>query len=95
MRFEAKFCDGYDCRAEHYFKRAVGLKPVDAEALYRYAMFLWLARKDLEGAEEAYLEAMAAADPCNSTHYSANYAHFLWNTGADETCYPLDGTDVF
>lgn len=80
------------CRAEYYFKRAAGVKPGDAEALCRYAMFLWLGKKDLEAAEEAYLEAIAA-DPSNA-HYAANYAHFLWNTGGEDTCYPLDGSDA-
>lgn len=77
------------CRAEYYFKRATGVKPADAEAFNRYANFLWLGRKDLEAAEETYLEAIAA-DPSNP-YYAANYAHFLWNTGAEDTCYPPDG----
>lgn len=76
------------CRAEYYFKKAVRIEPADAEALSRYATFLWVARKDLEAAEETYLEAIAA-DPGNS-FYAANYAHFLWNTGGEDTCYPLD-----
>ena len=80
------------CRAEHYFKRAVRAEPVDAEALSRYASFLWLARKDLAAAEETYLEAIAA-DPGNTVH-AANYAHFLWSTGGEDTCYPLDANDA-
>lgn len=80
------------CRAEHYFKRAVGTVPVDAEALGRYANFLWLARKDLAAAEETYLEAIAA-NPGNTVH-AANYAHFLWSTGGEDTCYPLDADDA-
>ena len=55
----------------------------------RYASFLWLARKDLVAAEETYLEAIAA-DPGNAVH-AANYAHFLWSTGGEDTCYPLEG----
>nr|AAF79562.1 F22G5.38 [Arabidopsis thaliana] len=75
-------------RAEKYFKRAAKAEPADAEALNKYATFLWRARNDIWRAEETYLEAISA-DPTNSV-YSANYAHFLWNTGGDETCFPLD-----
>ncbi|RWV98755.1 hypothetical protein GW17_00038378 [Ensete ventricosum] len=75
-------------RAEYYFKRAAKTVPADAEALSRYATFLWMARRDLEAAEETYLEAIDA-DPGNTFH-AANYAHFLWNTGGEDTCYPLD-----
>ncbi|XP_010256608.1 PREDICTED: uncharacterized protein LOC104596966 [Nelumbo nucifera] len=79
-------------RAEEYFKRAIkGVEPPDAESLSRYATFLWVARKDVCGAEETFLEAIAA-DPGNSAH-AANYAHFLWNTGAEDTCFPLDAPD--
>lgn len=53
----------------------------------RYASFLWVARKDVDAAEAVYLEAIAA-DPGNTFHAS-NYAHFLWNTGGEGTCYPL------
>lgn len=77
-----------DNRAEEYFKRAVGVEPKDAEALSKYATFLWRARDDLWAAEEIFLEAIDA-DPTNS-FYAANYANFLWNTGGDETCFPLD-----
>lgn len=59
----------------------------EAEKLIEYANFLWLVKKDLGAAEETYLEAIAA-DPTNTTH-AANYAHFLWNTGGEDTCYPL------
>lgn len=59
----------------------------DAEAYDKYATFLWKVKKDLWGAEETYLEAIAA-EPKN-TYYAANYAHFLWNTGAEDTCFPL------
>lgn len=45
-------------------------------------------RKDLTAAEETYLEAIAA-DPGNAL-YASHYAHFLWNTGGEDTCYPLD-----
>ena len=76
------------CRAEHFFKRAVRAEPADAEALGRYAAFLWQARNDLAAAEETYQEAIAA-DPSNA-HHAAAYAHFLWNTGGEDTCYPLD-----
>lgn len=69
------------------------MEPADAEALSRYASFLWLARKDLVAAEETYLEAIDA-DPSNSVH-NANYARFLWNTGGDGTCYPLDCNDAY
>lgn len=75
-------------RAEKYFKRAAKAEPADAEALSKYATFLWKARNDIWRAEETFLEAISA-DPTNS-FYSANYAHFLWNTGGDETCFPLD-----
>lgn len=81
---------GWD-RAEYYFKRASEMQPPDAEALGRYASFLWLAKNDLGAAEETYLEAIAA-DPGNTAH-AANYAHFLWNTGGEDTCYPLSGLD--
>ena len=80
-------------RAEYYFKRAAGLEPADAEALSQYASFLWLARKDMAAAEETYLQAIAA-DPSNPFH-TANYAHFLWSTGAEDTCYPLDTDDAW
>ena len=59
----------------------------DGEALCRYANFLWIIRKDLWGAEERFLQAMAA-DPGNSYHVS-NYATFLWNTGGGDICFPL------
>ena len=75
-------------RAEHYFERAVRAEPADAEALSRYATFLWEARNDIAGAEDTYQEAIAA-DPGNA-HHAAAYAHFLWNTGGEDTCYPLD-----
>ena len=47
-----------------------------------------MVKSDLGAAEETYLEAIAA-DPGNTAH-AANYAHFLWNTGGEDTCYPLD-----
>lgn len=81
-------CDNCVNRAEEYFKRAVGVEPKDAEALSKYATFLWRARDDLWAAEETFLEAIDA-DPTNS-YYAANYANFLWNTGGDDTCFPLD-----
>lgn len=65
----------------------MGIEPVDAESLSQYARFLWLARKDLGTAEENYLQAISV-DPGNCYH-TANYAHFLWCTGGDDTCYPL------
>lgn len=76
------------CRAEYYFKKATSVEPSDAEAFNKYAMFLWMVKKDLWGAEETYLEAISA-DPSNS-YYIANYAHFLWKTGAEDTCYPIE-----
>lgn len=76
--------------AEVYFKRAVKVEPPDAEALSKYANFLWQARKDLWAAEETYVEAIAA-DSGNS-FYAANYANFLWSTGGEDTCFPLDTT---
>ncbi|KAI3836929.1 hypothetical protein MKW98_005262 [Papaver atlanticum] len=77
-------------RAEDYFNRAISVEPVapDAEILSRYANFLWLAKKDIGAAETTYLEAIAA-EPSNPL-YASNYAHFLWSTGADDTCYPLN-----
>ncbi|KAI3833581.1 hypothetical protein MKX03_004478 [Papaver bracteatum] len=77
-------------RAEDYFNRAISVESVapDAEILSRYANFLWLAKKDTGAAETTYLEAMAA-EPSNP-FYASNYAHFLWSTGADDTCYPLN-----
>ncbi|KAE8812665.1 hypothetical protein D1007_10368 [Hordeum vulgare] len=76
-------------RAEHYFKRAVRAEqPADAETLGWYATFLWKARDDLAAAEETFQEAIAA-EPSNG-HHAAAYAHFLWNTGGEDTCYPLD-----
>ncbi|XP_042502994.1 uncharacterized protein LOC122080152 [Macadamia integrifolia] len=84
-------------RAEEYFKRATGVgreqeeEEGDAEALSKYATFLWLVRNDINAAEETYLEAIAA-EPGN-TYHAATYAHFLWNTGGEDTCYPLDSPD--
>lgn len=68
------------------------MEPVDPEAYSKYALFLWVVKKELWAAEEAYLEAISA-DPSNS-YYAANYAHFLWNTGGDDTCFPLDSPDT-
>jgi Tfp pilus assembly protein PilF len=48
----------------------------------------WKTRNDLAAAEETYQEAIAA-EPSNG-HHAAAYAHFLWNTGGEDTCYPLD-----
>ncbi|KAF8010394.1 hypothetical protein BT93_J1118 [Corymbia citriodora subsp. variegata] len=83
----------HDCdRAEKYFKKAVAAEePADAEACSKYATFLWRARGDLWAAEEMYLEAISA-DPSNSV-YAADYAHFLWNTGGEDTCFPLSGPE--
>ncbi|KAI3852527.1 hypothetical protein MKW92_029417 [Papaver armeniacum] len=77
-------------RAEDYFNRAISVESVapDAEILSRYANFLWLAKKDIGAAETTYLEAITA-EPSNP-FYASNYAHFLWSTGADDTCYPLN-----
>lgn len=79
-------------RAEEYFKKASKVEPKDAEALNKYATFLWQVRKDLWAAEETFLEAIAA-EPSNS-FYAANYANFLWNTGGEDTCYPLDSSNT-
>lgn len=80
-------------RAEEYFKRAVTVssEEVDAEAYSKYARFLWKVKNDLWAAEETFLEAISA-DPAN-THYAADYAHFLWSTGGEDTCYPLNSPD--
>lgn len=76
-------------RAEECFQRALHLDSTDAEVLSLYATFLWTVRKDLWGAEERYLQAVAAAPPSNAYHASV-YASFLWSTGGEDTCYPLD-----
>lgn len=68
------------------------MEPKDAEALNKYAHFLWQARNDLWAAEETYLEAISA-EP-NNSYYAANYAHFLWNTGGEDTCFPLSSPDT-
>ncbi|XP_010535389.1 PREDICTED: uncharacterized protein LOC104810716 isoform X2 [Tarenaya hassleriana] len=77
----------YD-RAEEYFERATGREGGgDAEAYNKYGNFMWRGRKDEWGAEEKFLEAISM-EPTNP-FYAANYAHFLWNTGADDTCFPI------
>ena len=63
-------------------------EPADAVVLSRYATVLCRARNDLAAAEDTYQEAIAA-DPGNA-HHAAAYAHFLWNTGGEDTCFPLD-----
>lgn len=75
-------------RAENCFKKAIESEDVDAETYSKYAIFLWKVRNDLWAAEENFLEAISA-DPTNS-FYAANYANFLWNTGGEETCFPLE-----
>ncbi|KAK4854976.1 hypothetical protein QYF36_002878 [Acer negundo] len=82
----------YD-RAEVYFKKAIGVveEAADAEAYSKYAKFLWRVRNDLWAAEETFLEAISA-DPTNP-HYAADYANFLWNTGGEDTCFPLSSPD--
>ncbi|KAL3507367.1 hypothetical protein ACH5RR_032749 [Cinchona calisaya] len=77
--------------AEDYFKRAAKVEHKDAEALNKYESFLWQVRKHLWAAEETYLEAISA-EP-NNSYYAANYAHFLWNTGGEDTSFPLDSPD--
>lgn len=62
--------------------------PPDAETFSQYADFLWLVKKDLWSAEEVYQQAMEAAP--NSHYYASKYAHFLWRTGGEGTCFPLD-----
>lgn len=74
-------------RAEECFKQAIETELPDAEALSKYANFLWVIRKDLWGAEQRYLQAMAV-EPDNTYHASI-YADFLWSTGGEETCFPL------
>ncbi|BBG98044.1 Tetratricopeptide repeat-like superfamily protein [Prunus dulcis] len=74
--------------AEQCFRRAVQGEKPDAEAVSRYADFLWIVRKDLWGAEERYQQAMAT-EPCNP-YYASKYANFLWSTGGEDTCFPLD-----
>ncbi|KAI3811536.1 hypothetical protein L1987_21260 [Smallanthus sonchifolius] len=76
---------------EDYFKRASRVEPKDAEALNKYGSFLWQVRKDLWAAEETYLEAISA-DP-NNSFFAANYAHFLWSTGGEDTCFPLESPE--
>ena len=85
----------YVDRAEEYFKRASKVEPKDAEALSKYSNFLWEIRKDLWGAEQNLLEAIAI-DPFNS-FYTATYANFLWNTtsGDDDSCFPLDSPQLW
>lgn len=78
-------------RAEEYFKRAVAVEPADAESLRKYGNFLWKVRNDLWSAEETFLEAISS-DPENS-FYHADYAHFLFSTGAEDTCFPLSSPD--
>jgi hypothetical protein len=63
------------------------VEPPDGEAYSKYASFLWHVKRDLWAAEETFLEAISA-DPTNS-YYAANYAHFLWTTGGEDTCFPL------
>lgn len=79
-------------RAEEYFKRASKVEPKDAEALSKYANFLWEVRKDLWAAEEALLEAIAI-DPINP-FYAATYASFLWSNGPEDTCSPFDSPEI-
>lgn len=68
------------------------MEPKDPEALSKYASFLWQVRNDLWAAEETYLEAISV-DPTNS-YYAANYAHFLFSTGGEDTCFPLSSVDA-
>lgn len=75
-----KIIESGNCRAEEYFRRSVKAKPEDAEALSRYADFLWLVRKKKLEAEAKYLEAMDA-DPFNC-HHRSKYVSFLWNNPA-------------
>lgn len=79
-------------RAEKYFKRAIGVETLDAEAYNKYATFLWKVRNDLRAAEETFLEAIAA-EPENAYH-AATYANFLWNSGCEDTCFPLSSLDA-
>lgn len=83
----------YVDRAEEYFKRAAKVEPKDAEALSKYANFLWEIRKDLWAAEQTLLEAIAV-DPINP-FYAATYANFLWTNGSDDPCVPVDLPEIF
>jgi hypothetical protein len=67
------------------------VEPPDGEAYSKYASFLWHVKRDLWAAEETFLEAISA-DPTKS-YYAANYAHFLWNTGGEDTCFPIGSPD--
>lgn len=78
-------------RAEKCFQKAIESGEADAEAYSKYAIFQWKVRKDLWAAEENFLEAISA-DPTNS-FYAASYANFLWQTGGEETCFPLESSD--
>lgn len=78
-------------RVEKCFKKAIESEEVDAETYSKYAVFQWKVLNDLWAAEENFLEAISA-DPTNS-FYAANYANFLWQTGGEETCYPLESSD--
>jgi hypothetical protein len=64
----------------------VSVDPADGDAFNKYANFLWLVKNDTEAAEKNYLDALEA-EPGNSYH-AASYAHFLWNTGGEDTCFP-------
>eukprot|EP00958_Prasinococcus_capsulatus_P014116 scaffold1472_cov310-Prasinococcus_capsulatus_cf.AAC.2 len=74
----AKYTVRHDAaRAESAFLRAVKADPSDAEALGRYAMFLWLERGDW-GAAEALFRAAVEVDPDNPWR-AGSYARFLWD----------------
>ena len=75
-------------RAEQYFGWAALAEPRDAEAMSRYAFFLWKECGDIAGAEEMFLEAIEA-EP-GSHHHGGNYTSFLWETGAGDTYFLLN-----
>ncbi|CAI0392441.1 unnamed protein product [Linum tenue] len=76
-----QLCD----RVEEIYEQAVVVEPRDAEVRILYAEFLQL-RKDLEGAEEKYQEAIEINDNYDIT---SKYFAFLVETGNEGVCYPL------
>ncbi|CAL1360928.1 unnamed protein product [Linum trigynum] len=76
-----QLCD----RVEEIYEQAVVVEPRDAEVRILYAEFLQL-KKDLEGAEEKYQEAIEINDNYDIT---SKYFAFLVETGNEGVCYPL------
>lgn len=79
-------------RAEECFKRAVQVVPFDPETAAQYANFLWTVRQDFWAAEERFLQALTT-EPGNP-YFASRYASFLWHTGGEETCFPLNNSNV-